>query len=451
MSIAQALPALRDRLGGAALVPGDDGFARECATFNTLVVHAPDVVVVPRDAAGVAAAVRVARQHGLAVHVQSTGHGAHAPIRGGLLVATRGLDAVSVDPDAQVATIGAGARAGAVIAAAAPHGLMPVLGASTTVGVVGYLLGGGLGPLARSHGFSSDFVDSFAIVDGRGELREASGAENTELFFALRGGGPGLGVVTSLRLRLVPLRTLYAGALYFDEAAIAPALRGWLAWTATADPRVSTSAGIIHYPPLEVVPPPLRGKKMLALRFAFPGAAAEGARLAAPLRALAAPVIDAVREMPTSDIGQIHNDPTEPGPSWVRGALLARADAALGEILLGHFGAGTRPPFIAVELRHLGEATRSDVPDGSAVSGRGAAFTLALIGRDPALFAEVIPAAMARLKEELAPWISPERNLNFLGSSRSAEDFAGAWPPATRARLDAVRAEVDPQRIFARG
>ena len=276
-----------------------------------------------------------------------------------------------------------------------------------------------------------------------------SAEHNPDLFWALRGGKGGLGVVTEARLRLVELATLYAGSLFFDEAHIEAALRAWVSWTAHADPRVSTSVAIIRFPPLDVVPPPLRGRRVLSLRFAFPGAIADGTRLAAPLRAAAPVHLDALGELPAAEIARIHNDPTQPGPSFATGMQLTHVDQNLASALLERFGAGTDAPFIAVDLRHLGEATRRDVPGGSAVGGRASDFTLSLIANRPELFETVLPAALDQLTATLRPWISPETNINFMGKPRSVEHYASAWPSATFARLTQIRRRYDPEGIFA--
>src|SRR5690606_19123007 len=147
--------------------------------------------------------------------------------------------------------IGAGVRWRAVQAAAAAHGLTGITGSSTSVGAIGFTLGGGLGPLARSHGFSSDYVRGFEVVTGTGELVTANADENPELFWALRGGKVGLGVVTTMQLQLVPLATVYAGALYFAEQHIEAALRGWIDWMPTAPDDVTTSISILNLPDLE--------------------------------------------------------------------------------------------------------------------------------------------------------------------------------------------------------
>jgi hypothetical protein len=252
-------------------------------------------------------------------------------------------------------------------------------------------------------------------------------------------------------LRLVEMRALYAGALFFEDAQMEAALRAWVEWTASAEPRVSSSMVIVRFPAREQVPEAFRGRRLLSLRFAYPGAAAEGARLAAPLRAAAAVYLDALGELPAAQMARIHNDPTEPMPSRASGLLLSSVDQGLASVLLRHLGPGTDAPFVAVEIRHLGQATWRDVPEGSAVGGRASAFTLGMVGVNPAFFAEVLPAAADRLIADLRSWVSPETNINFAGKPRSPEHFASAWPPETFARLAEVRRRYDPQGLFAFG
>jgi FAD/FMN-containing dehydrogenase len=439
---------LAGRVSGRVYTANDAGFAQEIAAFNTVAVHTPDLVVAAQSASDVVEAVRFAAGRGYRVHVQGAGHGAHAAITSGLLISTRHLDRVSIDPATRIATIGAGARWAPVVAAAAEHGLAPIAGSSTNVGVVGYSLAGGLGPLARSHGFSSDYLVGATVVTGAGELVEASAQQNPELFWALRGGRDGLGIVTEVRVRLVELRTLYAGSLFFDEPHIEAALRAWVDWTAKADPQVTTSIAIVRFPSLEVVPAPFRGRRLLGLRFAYPGALDEGARLAAPLRAAAPIYLDALGALPAAEIARIHNDPSSPVPSWVTGMLLTHVDQALATALLAQVGAGTDAPFIALEVRHLGEATKRDVEGGSAVGGRGGAFALTLVGIPrPELFHTAVPAGARRLREAVRPWTSPETNINLVGNC--PEHYTSAWPEETRARLAEVRRRYDPKAVFA--
>ena len=131
---ADAVARLRERVQGTVYVRGDEGLAAEVACFNPTVRHDPDVVVAVAGEEDVAEAVRFAREHGLPVRVQATGHGSESPISGGLIVSTRALDTIDVDPAPRHVRLGAGVRWAPVIAATAEYGLAPVTGSSTSVG-----------------------------------------------------------------------------------------------------------------------------------------------------------------------------------------------------------------------------------------------------------------------------------------------------------------------------
>jgi FAD/FMN-containing dehydrogenase len=143
------LETLRRATTGPVLLPGDPAYLAEVAAWNTKTSHRPAIVVGAASADDVLAAVRHAIRHRLPIAVQATGHGAGTAVDGGILVTTRRMTGVSVDPRRGVARIAAGAKWAQVIAAAAPYGLAPLSGSTSDVGAVGYTVGGGLGPLGR--------------------------------------------------------------------------------------------------------------------------------------------------------------------------------------------------------------------------------------------------------------------------------------------------------------
>lgn len=444
------LTEFRAAVSGDVLERGNPALAAEVAAQNTLIQHTPDLAVIPHSEGDVRAAVRFASTHGLAVRIQATGHGAEAPVTDGLLLLTKRMLDVSVDPSTRIATVGAGVRWEAVIRAGAEHGLAPITGSSTHVGAVGYTLGGGLGPLARSHGFTSDWVRGFRVVLADGSVVTADNDEHPDLFWALRGGKGGFGVVTEMHVELVPLRTLYAGSLFYDGPNVEAALRAWTDWLPTAPASVTTSVALMNMPPIEEIPEPFRGRFLLSLRFAFTGDPAEGERILAPLRAAAPVYLDTVSEIPASAVGAIHNDPSEPGPVWTRGFLLKPIDQEFVDELLAHFGQEAGAPFLGVEVRHLGGATATDVAGGSAAGGRRSAHTLTMIGVAPPLF-ERMPVAADSFLAAAARWVSPETNINFAGTVSDPEHFASAWPGDTFERLSKTRTQYDPERLFAYG
>ncbi|MCW5945058.1 MAG: FAD-binding oxidoreductase, partial [Cryobacterium sp.] len=219
---------LESKLTGSLLRPGDSNFPSTVTGFNLASSYSPELALVAGGEEDVAEAVKFAAKHKLPIRILGTGHGPTVHISDGMLIVTRNLNRLSINPETGVATIGAGLKWEAVQAAAAPMGLTAITGSSPDVGAIGLTLGGGLGPLGRSHGATSDYVKSFRVVTGDGELRTASAEENPDLFWALRGGKGGFGVVTEMEIQLVELPVIYAGALIFGTDQIEPALRGWI-------------------------------------------------------------------------------------------------------------------------------------------------------------------------------------------------------------------------------
>ena len=128
------------------------------------------------------------------------------------------MNGLAVDPVTRTARVEAGVRWEQVIEAAVPHGLAPLNGSSVDVGVVGYILGGGTGPLARTYGAAADYVRSFEIVTADGKARRVDHVSDPDLFFALRGGKGNFGIVTAVTIELIELAEIYGGGLFFDAA-----------------------------------------------------------------------------------------------------------------------------------------------------------------------------------------------------------------------------------------
>ena len=443
---------LRSRVSGPVLTADDPGFADEVRGWLLNFESTPDVVVGATSASDVVEAVKFACANGLRVRAQGTGHGADVPVTDGLLITTKRLDSLSIDPATRLATIGAGLEWGRVVSQAAPLGLVPILGSSSTVGAVGFLLGGGLGPLVRSHGFGSDWVRGFELVTGEGDLVRASIDDNPDLFWALRGGKGGLGVVTGVTVELAPVGTIYGGSLMFDGANIRAALGEWVRYLETVDPDVSTSFSIMRMPDLPFIPEKLRGHTLVSIRFAYPGEAADGERLAAPLRAGAPVYFDGLTEMSVANMDAIHGDPTEPTIGWTRSRALGAIDQELVDVLLDHADAGKDFPFIALEVRHLGGAAATDVPEGSAVSGREAKGMVTLVGvPNQQLFESVIPRVADSVWESIGPWLDPQNNVNFAMPFATQHAYEAVWPAETFARLATVRKKYDPKGTFVYG
>jgi hypothetical protein len=442
---ATALAELGAQLVGDALDPTAAG-----TPFNLATAHHPDLVVRAAAVADVSATVRYAARTGRRIAVQATGHGAAAVGPGTILLLTGDLDDVRVDPDAGTAAVGAGTRWQQVLDAAAPYGLGGLCGSAPGVGVVGYTLGGGLGPVARSFGLAADRVRSVDLVGADGDLRRIDADSDPDLFWALRGGGGAFGVAVGMEFELVPVTALYAGGLWFPADVARRVLHGWRSWAATLPESVTTSVARLNLPPAPELPEPLRGRAVVHVRFAHVGDLGEGERLAAPLRALAPPLLDTLGALPYAALGAIHADPTEPMPVCEQGVLLADLPPAAVEAFADVTAPSAGLPVMLTELRLLGGAVARtpEVPD--AIGPRSAAFHLQVIGVLAPPIAAAVPGAVQTVVERMVPWATGGAWPNFAGG---VDGVAGARVRrgygAGIERLDALRRERDPQGMFA--
>src|SRR4051794_35205229 len=272
---------LRRALRGGRPRPGDGQYDARRRAVSPALDSRPAMVVEAFGAADVRAAVVAAREYALPFAVQSTGHGTHVACDGGVLVRTGAMATVLVDPDRRTAHVGAGARWADVLAAAAPFGLAPLSGSDPSVGVAGYTLGGGLGWLARRRGLAADSLRRAQVVTADGGLVTASASEHPDLFWALRGGGGGFGVVTALEIDLHPVRRVYAGTAWFGIERAGETLARYRDWIASAPDALSTAVLLTR----------LDGERALALRVMHSGDAVDAERLLAPLRAAAGPAL----------------------------------------------------------------------------------------------------------------------------------------------------------------
>lgn len=443
------ISALANGMTGTLLRPEDEGYAAEVAAFNASRQHTPDVVVVPRSADDVVAAVQWAGDRDLPVSVQATGHGAVLPITEGVLVSTRGLDTMTIDPERRTARVGAGVKWRRVIDAAAEHGLAGLCGSTSDVGVVGYTLGGGLPLLGRAYGFSSDHVRSFDVVTGDGRLHHVETGDGSELDWALRGGKGNVGVVTGMEIDLIEIQDLYGGAIFWPGELAPTLLPVFAEWTKTLPDEFCTSISLLRLPPVPQVPEPLRGTFTVHLRVGYVGSDEDGARLLAPMREVAPPMMDMVGRMPYTELDRIHMDPEQPVPFEEGGMVLRELGPETVAAVLEQAGPDSQCPLLLVEMRLMGGALARERDD--AVGGRDAAFTLFGVGALMPPIADAVPDAIARLMEAAAPWSTGGSMVNFHGVPGDAADRARPWPRQTFERLQRARATYDPRNLFRFG
>lgn len=437
---------LADRVRGPVLPRGGDGYEEETRGFQTGFGHRAAVVVGALDAEDVRAAVRFAVEHGMSVAVQSTGHGVTVFDDNSVLITTRRMDGVTVDPETRCARIGAGARWEQVVAQAEPHGLVPPSGSAGHVGVVGYTLAGGMGLLAREFGYAADHVRAVDVVTADGELRRVTADSDPDLFWALRGGHGNFGVVTALEVALQPVERIYGGGMFFDSEHAAPLLSFFREWTAGLPEAMTSSVGMIGYPEIPVFPEPLRGRHVVHVRFATTDLAA-GPELVRPWRKVAPPLIDEVGELAYSQAGSIYREPNFAHAYDGTNVLLRELDPAVLDSVRKLVGAEAPVPCI-VDLRHLGGALSRRPAVDNAVSFRDARYILRVLSPIDEAPLEKVRGVHGQLDAAVAPW-TVGRSPNFVYGERDPAELKSQLYEKTVAdRLAVVKSVHDPSNVF---
>ncbi|MGW4276540.1 FAD-binding oxidoreductase [Streptomyces seoulensis] len=437
--------------------PGTAPYDEATAVFNLAAPARPEAAVTARSVAEVRSAVRAAADRGLPVRVHTTGHasGARPPVDRGLLVRTRLAGGVVVDARRRIARIPAGATWGEVVAAAAPHGLSAPHGSAAHVGVVGYLLGGGVSFYGRHTGLAANSVRAVELVTADGTPVRADAENDPELLWALRGGGGGFGVVTAVEVELFEVAKVVTGGAYWSAAHAPALLRAWRDWAADAPRRASTSLRVMNLPPVPGVPPALAAGPVICVDGAVFAAAAhdvadarrEAEDLLAPLRRVAEPLMDTWALTDAAGVLDAHMDPADPVPFIGDHLLLAELGDDAVDAFLGVLGEGSGSPFVVATLRQLGGAFADADPRGGVLNRVDAAY--AYMGSGPP-FGPVAPADLDRhcvtVRAALEPWNTGRTVPSLVEGAGRPQGHLDAEAVAA---VDRVRARIDPQGRFA--
>jgi len=428
------------------VAPGEERWDAARQAFNLAIDQQPSFVAYPESVDDVVAIVEYARDNGLRVAPQRTGHAAGAldSLADTVLLRTERLHGVEVDPEACRARVQAGAQWADVTAVASPHGLAALAGSSPNVGVVGYTLGGGLSFLSRKLGFAANSVTAIELVTAEGRVVRADADNEPELFWALRGGGGSFGIVTAIEFELHETPELYAGALFFPLARAAEVMRAWHSVASAAPEELMTIGRFLQVPDVEGPPPPLRGRAFAVIEAIYLGDEATATELLRPVRDLG-PEIDTLAPVEPAALGQLHMDPPEPVPAATDHVLTTDLPPAGLDALIAAAGPDAGSSLVSVELRQTGGALAREEANRGALASIPGAFSLFAVGAlmDPALESKV-REDLARVRAAVAPY-EAGRYFNFSDAPADADAF---FDDDTLARLRAVKAEWDPDGRF---
>ena len=319
MAITETLdPApLRSNMSGPVVAPGESGWDAARQAWNLTADQQPSLVAFAESAAEVRHAVDFARSHGLKLAAQGTGHAASSlePLEDTLLLKTMRMGSVEVNAAERTARVEAGALWGDLAVAAGEHGLSALSGSSPDVGVVGYTLGGGIGWLSRRHGLASNSVTAIEVVMADGELVRADHDHETDLFWALRGGGGSFGVVTALELELFETPAIHAGGMMWPAERAPEVFEAYRSLAAAAPAEFTSGIRFLCLPPIPEVPEPLRMKPLVDVTGALWAARRRRTSCSRRCGDLGDPIADTFATVEPAALAHIYGDPSSPRPA----------------------------------------------------------------------------------------------------------------------------------------
>jgi FAD/FMN-containing dehydrogenase len=340
---------------GTLMLPGAPHFETARRVWNAMIDRRPAAIAACATRDDVVTAVRFAAESGIKVTVRGGGHsvGGLAIREDTLLIDLGGIRRVEVDARHRRATVGGGASWRDFDAAAGAFGLATTGGMVSTTGIGGLTLGGGIGWLVRKHGLASDNLLAAEVVLANGESVRASDDQHAELFFALRGGGARLGVVTEFAFKLHPVSAVLAGGLWCKAERASEVLRAFREFSVDVPDELTMMATATVAPPDPSVPPALHGKPVVVISCCWCGDARAGEGALGPLRARLRADADLIATLPYP-VWQGTMDATAPFGMrnyWRSTCLPALDDAAIDWIAERCFDLPS--PMSTISIHHL--------------------------------------------------------------------------------------------------
>ena len=454
----RAIDQLRARLSGEIITPDDANYDAARPAWNLTVDQRPALIVVPENGNDVAE--RGPPRPGRGSRHRGPGHGPRGRASPPTAAcwcsptgSTRSWSTATPGPPGS-APASSGPRCSTERRSTAWR---PLLGSSPEVGAVGYTLGGGMGWLARRFGLSADHVRHFEVVTADGELRKVSADENADLFWALRGGGGGsFGIVTGMAIDLVPVTTVYGGNLFYPASMAREVVARYREWLVSAPDELTSSFALMNLPVIDAVPEPLRGRSFVVVRGCYCGPVAGGEDLLRFWREWRTPEIDLFGPMSFGEVAGISMDPVDPVPALSTSEWLSAVDDDLADVLARHLFERSEESgpsaVLFAEVRHAGGAVSAVDPTTAAYGNRDAQHVLQIVGIAP--LPQIMAAyrdQVAAIKDELDGHTTGGVYINFLELDEKRERTRQAFSAESWRRLQAIKAEVDPENLFRHG
>jgi FAD/FMN-containing dehydrogenase len=447
-----AIRELEINLDGSVVGPGDPNYESARRIWNYAIDKRPTLTVRAASTEDVVRAVRFARGEGQPIAVRGGAHSAagFSTCDDGIVIDLAQLNDIQVDVDSRRAFAGGGTTWKTFDTATQAHGLATTGGLVSSTGIGGFVLGGGVGHLVRKYGLTCDNLLSAELVTADGSIIQACESENSELSWALRGGGGNFGVVTKFELALHPVGPVVLGGIvFYPGEQTVQVITGWRDMLRKLPNELTSKIAVNTAPPAPFIPAEWHGKKIAAVVACWAGDLAEGEDFLRPLRSLGTPIADVLGPIPYLNLQQLFD------PAWQAGAANYFTSAffdrlpeeAINTVAEYQQCAANPPVRTELHIHHLGGAIARIPAGATAFTDRSSEFVVFSVARtpDPAELAQHIAWARAA-RDALAIYGRGGMYVNFPGDAK--DSVKSSYPPAIYDRLQSVKNQYDPFNVF---
>lgn len=440
---------LRFRMRGEIIQPGDAAYDSARKVYNAMIDKRPALIARCVDVADVIAAVQYGRENKMLTAIRGGGHngGGLGTCDDGLVIDLSRMKGVRVDPAARTVQVAGGCVWGDVDHATHSFGLATPSGFISTTGVAGLTLGGGIGHLTRGCGLTIDNLLSVDVVLADGSFVTASEKENTDLFWAVRGGGGNFGVVTSFLFRLHPVKTVYAGPTFWPLEQTAEVMKVYREFILAAPENVGGFFAFLTIPPAPMFPAHLHLQKVCGIMWCCTGPTDKAESALKPMRSVGKPLLDAVGEMPFPVVQSLFDALYPAGLQWYWRADFVKELSDEAIALHAEHGAKLPTMHSTMHLYPVDGAPHRVGKNDTAFSYRDANWAEVIVGVDPD------PANQDKITnwckdyfDALHPYSAGGAYVNFMmeeGQERVQAAFRDNYE-----RLAAIKKKYDPTNFF---
>ena len=450
MVAAADLEKFKSSLRGSLLLPGDDGYNAARTVWNAMIDRKPALVARCAGVADIRKAVIFAREHKLLTAVKGGGHNiaGNAVCDGGLLIDLSNMRSVSVDPFAKVAYVEPGATLGDFDHECQAFGLATPVGINSTTGIAGLTLGGGFGWLSRKYGMTVDNLIAADVITADGRLLRASDTENSDLFWAIRGGSGNFGIVTRFEFRLHPVGpNVLAGLVVYSLKDATSALKQFREYAKKLGEETNVWIVMRRAPPLPFLPPEVHGTDIIAFCLFHAGNPDEGQRALEPVRKFGTILGEHVGVMPYTAWQKTFDPLLAPGARnyWKSHNFIDLSDGAIDVAV--RYVQKLPSPHCEIFFGMIGGATTRPSPDATAYSHRNAIYVCNVHGRWETAAEDKACIDWARgFFRDATPYATGGVYVNFL-TDDEPDRIAAAYGPGYN-RLAQVKQKYDPDNLF---